>query len=253
MRYLPFPLLFLILHCTSVRAQNTALETTETLRAQHLRYVADSTTWDRKMLADDLEAISFYDDVGPMTAGIFPVPDYDLLSEGKFDGVFSGGNTYRPIEINGKSIVYQTFGAGANPHQLPYLDGANNQVFFTLITVTDTIDAEDYTTVTSLISSRNHPDITGEGIIKNKLNQVEFITFWTAENDRFALVNLRLFDLSHGHIIVVAPLKDGTFRSLQINEPPRGKDATDQLIKEDVLRRPAVIEFLTGPQVIGGR
>ncbi len=232
-----------------VDAQSSSLDS---IRQLHLSYVADSSRWDRKMFQDDAEHLDFSSDVGPMNAGVFPVPRYELLSGGRFDGVYSSGNTFHPIDLNGRAIVYSCFGSGNNPHQAPYLMDSTERVFFTVITVTDTIDTINYTTASSMITSRNHPDLTGEGTIQHRNGQVEFIAFWTAENDRYALVNLRLFNLAYGSIVVIAPHTDGTFRSLQIDTPPGGDDYTSDLIRNDLLRRPEVIELLTAPGVIGG-
>ena len=53
MRY-PLTLLFFTLFCTCGRAQNTFPVLTESQRIAHLERRADSTTWNRKMLTQDI-------------------------------------------------------------------------------------------------------------------------------------------------------------------------------------------------------
>jgi hypothetical protein len=42
----------------------------------------------------------------------------------------------------------------------------------------------------------------------------------TANGDSYALINMRIFNLKAGNTILIAPQKDRTFRSLQIQTPP---------------------------------
>lgn len=257
MRYLFLSLLFITFFCTCGRAQHEILRSkntfpvlTEDQRTAHLERREDSTTWNQKMLAQDIEDIGFYDNAGPMKPGVFPEPDYDLIGQGSFDGVFSGGTIWRPDTINGKAIGALSFGVGNNAWNRPFMGTDTSQVFFTLVTVIDTLNADGYPVMSSLILSRNNPDVMGECTIQNTVSSVECIAFITAENDRYAIVNMRLFNLKYGDVIVIAPQKNGSFRSLQIKATPRNKGANNRFIKQEILQRKEVLALLTNKDVI---
>ena len=72
----------------------------------------------------------------------------------------------------------------------------------------------------------------------------------TPEGNDYAIVNMRLFHLNYGNIIVIAPQKDGTLRSIQLNEEELNSDTLDDFIKSEILERPEIIEFLTNKGVI---
>jgi hypothetical protein len=250
MRYPFLTLLFITLLGTCGRAQNTFPVLTESQRKAHLERREDSTTWDRKMLAEDLQYIDFFEDVGPMRPGVFPEPDYDLIGKNSFDGVFSAGTIWKPDTIANKAIGFISFGVGKNTWHRPFMGTDTNQVFFTLVTVIDTLDADGDPLVSSLVLSRNNPDVMGECSIRNTVGSVDCVAFTTAENDRFAIVNMRLFNLKYGDVIVIAPQKDGSFRSLQIKEKPRTKEANNQFIKQNILKREKVLALLTRKDVL---
>lgn len=214
-------------------------------RANHLQSINEPAGWDSTMLSEDLEYAEFFDDVGPLRIGVFPVPNYELLSGDGFDGVFSTSSVFQPDTINNKQVVYQAFGSGNNRFQQPHLAGQDNQVFFTVITTTDTVDAVNYTTANSVALSRNHPDICGQGQIFRKNSRLDFVAFWTAEGQRFAIVNMRLFDLNQGDIILIAPQPNGSLRSWQLKSPPLTKDALGPYLRKEILTRKEVIAFLT--------
>lgn len=183
----------------------------------------------------------------PMISGVFPVPDYDLVGKGSFKGVgnfgFPGGEGSE-LKINGKTILYNSFFAGANSLNKAFIDGKKNEVFFQIIVLTDTVDTVNYSHVGSEIISRNHPNYIGQGFYKTKSEKIEYIAFQTADRHAYALVNMRLFDLSHGRTILIAPQKDRSIRSKQINTPILSSEEietfTDSLVKV-----PRVIRFFT--------
>jgi hypothetical protein len=123
-------------------------------------------------------------------------------------------------------------------------------VFFTLITVTDTLDANGYAVGTGQISSRNHPDYIGQGYFQTKTGKVDFTAFTTPEGEEYAIVNMRLFHLKYGNVILVAPHKDGTFRSLQLNESEVSSEAHYDRFKDQILKRADVVEFFSESGVI---
>ena len=120
-----------------------------------------------------------------------------------------------------------------NPIYEHYMGENDNEVFFQIYVLynTDDIDAN------ALITSRNHPDFMGQGYAKTPAKNIEYSAFITAEHESYAIVNTRLFNLSHGKTILIAPQPDGTLRSMQIDSPYLTKDDlvdyTKKMIKTD--------------------
>ena len=187
-----------------------------------------------------------YGNPGFMDFGAFPVPDYALL--GEFKGVGNYSTAFQPIKVRDKTIVYSSFTVNESPFYKT--ESGKDRVFFTLITVTDTIDLKTYSTHRLQVLSRNHPDYIGQGYIKTKGKPIDFMAFITPEGDDYAIVNMRLFNLNYGNIVIIAPQKDGTLRSIQLNEEELNSDTLDDFIKSEILERPEIIEFLTNKGVI---
>ena len=225
--------------------QDPGSKWTEELRMKQLNNLEDSTTWDIQRMKKDNEPQQF-GNPGFMNFGAFPVPDYDLL--GEFKGVGNYSTAFQPIKVRDKNIVYTSFTVNESPFYKT--ESGKDRVFFTIITVTDTIDLKQYSTHRLQVLSRNHPDYIGQGYIKTKEKPIDFIAFITPEGNDYAIVNMRLFHLNYGNIIVIAPQKDGTLRSLQLNEGELNSDSFDDFIKTEILERPEIIEFLSNKGVI---
>lgn len=238
-------LLFLLTIPFSIYAQEDASKWTEQLRNQQLKNLRDSTTWDIQRMKKDSESKPF-GNPGFMHFGAYPVPDYDLL--GKFMGVGNYSTAFQPIKLKDKNVVFSSFAVNESPFYKT--KSGKDKVFFTVITVTDTIDLKAYSTHRLQVISRNHPDYIGQGYIKTKLNPIDFMAFITPEGNDYAIINMRLFNLNYGNFIIIAPQKDGTLRSLQLNEKEIGSDLLEDFIKSDILNRTDIIEFLTNPNVI---
>lgn len=58
---------------------------------------------------------------------------------------------------------------------------------------------------------------------------------------------MRIFDLRVGRIILIAPQKDGTFRSLQLESPVMSSYEADEYIPMLLKENNEVIEFFTQP------
>jgi hypothetical protein len=98
----------------------------------------------------------------------------------------------------------------------------------------------------SNISSRNHPHVIGEGLFKTAKSEIDYVAFQTADRNGYAIVNMRLFDLRAGRVVLIAPQKDGTLRSMQVDAPvfesKEVKNFDTKLLKE-----PRVVKFLDMP------
>lgn len=194
-------------------AQNKTLN--YPIREKQLRFQNQENVLDFKRLQKELserDSIS----KGPFTYGIFPYPDYDSISNKTFSGIGTTGNFYG-IDLDGKKIVYTSFFENKSSLN-SYRVKENNRVFFTILVLTDFVDDKDFTSMKSQIVSRNFPDVIGQGLIKTKQNKIDFSSFITFENDEYAIVNLKLYNLKYGNVILIAPQKDGSLRSMQIKD-----------------------------------
>ena len=145
--------------------------------------------------------------------------------------------------LNDQQIVFMSFAASEYALNKQGERVKSEQAFFTIITSTDTIDTKNNTTANSIFSSRNHPDYLAQGYIKTSKNAVEFVAFTTAEGERFAIVNSRLFDLNHGSYIFINTLPDGTMRSLQLKEQELPMNKTKAFVEGDLLKRSEIDSF----------
>lgn len=243
------PFLFLALSL-NIYAQNTKSNDTksswnEEKERQHLRNRQDSSTWDYKMLYRDIEDIRRID-AKPLKFGAFPVPEYSILGENAFKGI-GVGSTHRKIE-NSDNNVYCTFFA-VNENELikqHIPKGKKNEVFFTILVLTDIeTDTINYSHSRNQMISRNNPDYIGQGFVKTKNEEVDYVAFLTADRNEYAIVNMRLFNLKQGRIIIIAPQKDGTMRSLQLkSEQVLSLDDMENYI-DDLINQKNVRDFLT--------
>ncbi|MCH7524997.1 MAG: hypothetical protein IIC74_08310 [Bacteroidetes bacterium] len=122
--------------------------------------------------------------------------------------------------------------------------------FFSIVVLTDSIDLKRYTHTDVSVSSRNHPHYVGQGFVKTKSNRIDFVSFISADRNSYAIINLRLFDLRIGRIILIAPKKDGTLRSLQLDSPTMSSDEMDNHLKWILENNKQVIDFFTKPDNI---
>lgn len=207
-------------------------------REQYLGYRNDSSTWDKEMLENDKQFIGI-GDFGPFELGAFPVPNYDIIGEGSFKGM---GTLYEEFQLNDKNILMNGFSVGRNELNKGRLKNMKDEVFFQILVLTDTIDSVNYKLNQSIVISRNHPDYLGQGFIKTKNNRIDYFAFQTAENNSYAIINTRIFDLSFGKVILIAPQKDKSLRSLQIKSTQMTSDSIVQFINK-LLMNKKIIDF----------
>ncbi|WP_335975961.1 hypothetical protein [Gaetbulibacter jejuensis] len=222
-------ILFLcVVSCDRSHRSSNSIETDSTWnqqkREQYLTNRNDSSTWDIKMLETDKQMIGI-GDFGPFEIGVFPVPKYDLLGKDSFKGLGSKGENY---QIGDKTVIMNSFFVADNEINKKRLNGKNNEVFFQLLVLTDTLDTINYNLNKNIGISRNHPDYVAQGFVKTKENRIDYFAFDTAESNSYAIINTRLFDLNFGNTILIAPQKDGTLRSLQIKSPQLTSETVDE-------------------------
>ena len=215
------------------------------IEKQHLLNREDSSTWDYSMLNEDLEWIEFGKKMEPFRCGIFPVPKYDLLGEGTFRGMGFGTN-YRELDNNGKNLLYTFFYVQKNKLTEKYLPvDKPDEVFFTIIVLSDVVDTVDYSHVEIHIISRNNPDYIGQGLFKTQNDEINYMAFLTADRNGYAIVNMRLFNLKNGRTILIAPQKDGSLRSMQLESEQIISEKDIGRYIDEVLLRETVKKFFT--------
>ncbi|WP_297984895.1 hypothetical protein [uncultured Chryseobacterium sp.] len=236
--------LFFALFAISCSAQN--YDVISKVREKQLEVQNQNNALDFNRVKEELAIKG--EKMGPFTYGIFPYPDYDSISKNTFAGIGTLGNFYG-IDVNGKKVVYTSFFEGKSKLN-KYRVKEKDNVFFTIAVLTDFIDDKDFSSMKSQIVSRNFPDAIGQGYIKTKNNQIDFSAFITIENEQFAIVNMKLYNLKYGKIILIAPQKDGSLRSIQIKE---NQDLTTENLKkymEQLLQKSEIIEFYTNNNTI---
>ena len=219
---------------------------TEEKAEAHHKDRQDPDKWDITMFNNDMQ-YQVSDSELPVKSGVFPTPDYDLIGKASFKGVgnfgLPGGNKLEK-KIGDKTILYNSFFVGNSDVSKPWAGNEKDGVFFQIIVLTDFVDTVNYTHLSSEIISRNHPHYIGQGYYKTRDNKIEYLSFITADQHAYAIVNMRLFDLKMGKTILIAPQKDKSFRSMQIKSPELTSEDieayTDKLLKQK-----EIIDFFT--------
>ncbi|MDQ2178361.1 hypothetical protein [Marinifilum sp. D714] len=206
----------------------------------------DSIKWSSKNWQADIHNFTF--EGKPMRNGVFPVPDYDL-SDTTFNGLGNSGN-WKGFDLKDKKIIYHSFYVNKNATNKQYINCKPNEVFFTIAILTDSIDLKKYSHTNVSVTSRNQPHYVGQGFVKTKSNEIDFISFLTADRNGYAIVNMRLFDLRIGRIILIAPQQDGTLRSLQLDSPIMSSDEIGEHLETLMSNDKKIIEFFTKPDNI---
>lgn len=236
-RYFIVIFLITIFGCSEKNTSNQN-EWSDSKRLEHLHNVNDTTTWDIEMFDSD-KNIGDLGDSGPFEISAFPVPKYDLLGKGSFKGLGSIGDKFsRESQI----LVMNSFFVKKNEFNKSRLNDRKDEIFFHIIISTDTIDEVNHNLASSIVISRNHPDYLGQGFIKTKNNRIDYLAFQALENNAYAIINTRIFDLNYGKTILIAPQNDKTFKSLQIASPQLTSDAILEYTKKLVSEK-EIIEF----------
>jgi hypothetical protein len=213
----------------------------------HIANRQDPAKWDTSMFRSDLE--NLMDMNLPFTSGVFPVPKYELQGEGSFKGLgnfgYPGGEGIE-LKVDDKSLLFNSFFVKKNTINEQYIEAGNDdEVFFHIIVLTDFVDTVDYTHTMSEVVSRNHPDYIAQGFYKTSNNRIDYTAFITADRNAYAIVDMRLFDLTKGKTILIAPLKDKSLRSMQIDSPPMSSKEIETYTKE-LVKQKDVREFFVG-------
>lgn len=212
---------------------------------QHLSNRQDSSTWDYEMLDVDIRSNKERSSK-PFNFGAFPVPKYSLLGENIFKGI-GVGSTHRKVENSDNNVYCTFFFVNNNELIKQYIPkGKENEIFFVIMVLSDVkMDTINYSHSRNHMISRNNPDYIGQGFVETKNGDIDYMAFLTADRNEYAIVNMRLFNLKHGRIVVIAPQKDTSIRSLQLkSEQTLSTDDIENYIDE-IIKQKTVINFLS--------
>jgi hypothetical protein len=202
----------------------------------HVKRREDPATWDKRLL--DIDRTDATDGAcRPLAFGAFPVPQYDLVGKGAYGGFGAMGNMDYPWHDH--YVAGAAFSVNRSSVNEAFIRNREDEVFFHILVLSDKKDSF----AGSSVSSRNLPHAMGQGVIKTSKSEIDFLAFQTADRNAYAIVNLRLFDLRAGRVVIIAPQKDGTLRSMQVEAPmlesKELKDFDTKLLKE-----PRIVKFL---------
>lgn len=216
------------------------------IREKQIKVQNQENALDFKRVKEELQEEQ--KELGPFTYGIFPYPDYDSISKNSFAGL---GNLFNSqgFDIKGKKVVLGSFFEGKSDLNA-YRVKDNDRIFFTILVLTDYIGSKDDPKMRSQVVSRNFPDAICQGFVKTSNNKIDFSAFSTLENDEFAIVNMKLYNLKYGNIILIAPQKDGSVRSIQIKSEQNLSSTTLSTYINELLSKENIIEFFTNKNVI---
>lgn len=211
----------LISSCTEKKSDNKknkqqkALESNEIYKEKMKENYHNPDMWDLDLFSEDIKYVNDTLDV-PFNFGVFPYPRYNLMGKESFKGL--GYEIYREsiLEKNIFIIVYYINKNSLNKEKLREKEKEN---LFVLAIVEDKNKNEKARLhPSSLISSRNHPNYVCQGryYLYNE-KRIDYTAFKTIDEQAFAIVNMRLFDLNVGTTVFIIPFKDDSFRSYQVS------------------------------------
>lgn len=195
----------------------------------------DPEKWNNEMLQLEMESFNGYPASDfPLYLSPFPIPEYETTGNGT-----SGSD----FEIGGKKIMGRSAFVKRGPHnEFLFSDkNTNEMVYFTILTIDDNVENPNVT----LASSRNHPHYFAQGTLNNTTkSKVDWIAIQAADQNAYAVVNGKIFDLRVGRIILAAPQNDGSIRFYQTDAGPMSVDQLENYIDE-LRSNPGAIDFFT--------
>lgn len=216
MKYL---ILFFVITLVSPRSfSQDTIKVWNEFQKQQLRNQEDSTTWSKELLQRDIDDSLSNKKEKPFPKGAFPVPKYEFAGYYRFKGAGTSGGVFP--SYYGKKLAYRFYFKNKTEATKDLLNDKPNEAFFIIVTLIGYADTAKGSNGGSLISSRNNPDVLCEGYFKAQNNdEVDYMAFITGNREEFAVVNMKLFDLKNGRIILVAPQKDHSLRFFQVPTP----------------------------------
>jgi len=203
-----------------------------TIHCQTQQELTKNKDWDLEQLEFDISNLQ-EPQTGLMTMGAFPVKKYKGAA-GVSPYIFQVGQT---------NILCLTFFVGKHKDNKHLYKSTDSHIgFFTVVCPieSEVILSDDYTN--NLVLSRNHPNYLGQGYINNQHFPIEYLSFVDGKNEGHAIINLKLFDLDYGNLILVAPQQDKSLRFLQLSSVYLNME-TAHLHFKSLLEKDEVLDF----------
>lgn len=157
---------------------------------QHVKRREDPATWNMELFAGDKEVVS--NTARPLSFGVFPNPNYDLIGHRSF----RGAGTMRTVgKIGGRYVHGNAFFTTRSPVNEKFIGDRKDEVFFQVLILSDGPLEGDGVVASSQIASRNHPHIVAQGQLGVRGQTIDYVAFQTADRNAYSIVNMRLFDL----------------------------------------------------------
>lgn len=173
----------------------------------------DSTKWSIKKLTNDLKNAQQADKEVKLPISDYPSPVAD----------YSGnGSTVNPLsfKIERKTVIGYTLAHYKDKFNEHLFSDTAGQyyTFFTILFLTDKplLDKGQNPSVIS----RNYPHYLFIGTQNTSLGNIDWVQTTLGNGENFAIITQRYFDLKAGRTVLIAPLKDGSLRFLQIKDSP---------------------------------
>ncbi|MCF1192035.1 hypothetical protein LRR18_10615 [Mangrovimonas sp. AS39] len=185
---------------------------------QHL----DSTKWDLKLFAQDIETYDQYSEIFkgyPLNKSPFPVAVYDYAVSSVPFIIEIGDLVFKGVRI----------GAYENPESDTVIDK------LTLLVLTNDKNSSENT----LVESRNYPYLTAEGTFGAQNNEFDWVFSASPDGYSTLILNMKLFDLRFGETIIIYPQKDKSFFYEQINDSPNNYE-NFEVFKKMIMKHPKV-------------
>jgi hypothetical protein len=210
---------------------------------EHVKRREDPASWDKALLDRD-RTISKEGPARPCAFGAFPVPRYDLVGKRSFRG--AGVLMTKQYPWRDHRVWSDAYFINRSPVNEKFIGDRADEVFFHILVLLDKEIRPDSSDALSEVFSRNHPHIFARGLVKTAQREIDYLAFQTADRNAYAIVNMRLFDLRAGRVVIIAPQKDGTLRSMQVEAPTlESKEVQD--FDAQLLKDPRIVKFLDMP------
>jgi len=200
----------------------------------------DTAKWDMDLLQEEIAwEMDDWPTQSPIEHLPFPVAKYRAGYASKSIS----------LSIQDKKKEGTTFATGTYNK---YLEGIydpekqENFIFFNILILTDLPDWEN---ASNGVYSRNYPHHTCQGRQKTSVGSVDWLAMHLATNEKFAVVNMKYFNLAFGQTILVAPQKNGSVRFKQIMLPNVSTFQIDKYVKELESDSQTVAFFMEGNNI----
>ena len=195
----------------------------------------DPKEWNTEMLESEIDLGKEYPSPDlPLHMSPFPIPEYNTKGN---------GTTGSEFEIAGRKIISRSVFVKRGEHCAFLFNEeiSNEAVYFTIVVLDDNVENPNLT----LASSRNHPHYFAQGTLNSTTkSKVDWIALQAADQNAYAVVNGKIFDLRVGRVLLAAPQNDGSVRFYQTDAGPMSVDQLDNYIDE-LRSNPGAIDFFT--------